>query len=126
MTPSDLIGSWTLISCTLFTENAADRYPVGTKPTGLIIYSPDGMMSAFILRDPTVTAEGSALLAYASRWELEGDIVRHHVLFNTEEGRAGQTVLRKVHFEGNRLVLQTERKQGRHGLSWLHLVWRRP
>jgi len=125
MKPSDLLGAWTFIGCTRFTENAPPDHPLGAHPTGLILYTPDGMMAAFVQRDPALPGEGPPLAAYAGRWEMEGDMVRHHVQFNTEADRTGQTLIRRARFEGKTLVLQTEKKAGKRGLSWMDFAWQR-
>ena len=126
MKPSDLLGAWNFVGCTRYTEGAAPDQPLGPHPTGLILYTPDGMMAAFIQRDPALPGDGSPLAAYAGRWEMEGDMVRHHVRFNTEADRAGQTLIRRARFEGKTLVLQTEKKTGKRGLSWMDFSWARP
>lgn len=126
MKPADILGPWALMACTRFTEGHAPDHPLGPKPTGLILYTPEGLMGAFIHKDPALTWDGPLLTSYAGRWEMEGDLVRHHVGFNSEVDRVGQTLLRKARFEGARLVLQTEKKAGRRGLSWMDFAWARP
>ena len=126
MTPQDLLGAWQLVGCTRFVESGTPDHPLGPKPTGLILYTPDGMMGAFIRKDAALAWDGPLLTSYAGRWEMDGDIVRHHVSFNSEEGRAGQTLIRRARFEGCRLVLQTEKKPGKRGLSWIDFAWERP
>ena len=49
-----LIGAWKLVS---FVEKplngSAQNYPMGERPTGIIMYTPDGYMSAQLMR-PTM------------------------------------------------------------------------
>lgn len=126
MTREDILGAWALIGCTRYLEGGARDTPLGPKPTGLILYTPDFHMGAFIHKDPALAWDGPLLTSYAGRWEMAGDLIRHHVAYNAEPERAGQTLLRKARFEGATLVLQTERKQGRRGLSWMDFAWTRP
>ena len=45
-----LIGAWTLISCRVEQEGAPPYYPVGEDAKGIIMYTPDGYMSADLMR----------------------------------------------------------------------------
>jgi hypothetical protein len=46
---ADLIGSWSLESYTDTVEGAGALLPLGINPTGLLIYTPDGFMSAQLM-----------------------------------------------------------------------------
>jgi hypothetical protein len=82
-------------------------------------------MGAFIRKDESLSWDGPLLTAYAGRWEMRNGLVRHHVAFNSEEGRAGRTLVRHARFEDTLLVLQTEKKEGKRGLSWMDFAWTR-
>jgi hypothetical protein len=125
MSPEAILGAWRLVSCTRHVEGGVPDRPLGLEPTGLILYTPDGLMSAFIQKDPAHRSDSPPFVAYAGRWEMAGDVLRHHTAFNTEMERAGQTLVRLARFEDGRFVLQTEKKQGRRGLSWMDFVWER-
>jgi hypothetical protein len=47
---ADLIGSWSLESYTDTAEGAEAILPLGINPTGLLIYTPGGFMSAQLMR----------------------------------------------------------------------------
>lgn len=126
MKPPDLLGAWALVSCTRYTEGSTWDHPLGPKPTGLILYTPDGFMSAFIHKDPAMSWSGPLLAAYAGRWAINNDSVRHEVRYNTDAGRAGSTLVRHARFEGSLLILQTEKKAGPSGVSWMDFAWTRP
>jgi Lipocalin-like domain len=66
-----LVGAWTLTSCVLrdITTGAEDR-PFGERPLGLILYTPDGYMSAQLQRpERPLFADGD--LAHATRKNLQ-------------------------------------------------------
>ena len=80
---ADLLGAWTLVSYTLTNETTgAITHPLGPDAVGLIIYSPDGYMSAQLMRPhpakPTPADEGSDLstsagqLAYSGPFTVDG------------------------------------------------------
>ncbi len=123
MKPSDLLGRWSMVSFTKH-EGGREEHPLGRGVTGLILYTADGGMAGFVLRDPALEAKGPPLAAYAGNWELKGDDVHHHATFNTDTERAGTVQVRRAHFEGPNLVLETPAK-GPEG-AFLRIVWRRP
>src|ERR1700733_11081398 len=47
---ADLVGSWSLKSYTDTIEGAETVLPLGLNPTGLLIYTPNGFMSAQLMR----------------------------------------------------------------------------
>ena len=46
-----LVGAWTLSSCVeRDIETGVENHPLGERPLGLILYTPDGYMSAQLQR----------------------------------------------------------------------------
>src|SRR5262249_28161055 len=88
------IGTWMLLSCEHRLDNGTVTYPMGKQPQGLIIYSPDGYMSAALMKPNRpefqsmdlyggTNAERAAAmdgyLHYAGRYEIVKDTVVHLV-----------------------------------------------
>jgi hypothetical protein len=74
---ADLLGAWTLVSYTVTDETTgAITHPLGPDAVGLIIYSPDGYMSAQLVRTqpagPTPTDAGSDLITSAGQLAYSG------------------------------------------------------
>ena len=94
-----LTGTWHLVEWT-----AGDDHPLGRDAAGLLIYSAEGFMSAFLSR-----ADGwSDALAYSGTWELRGrDEVVHRVSVSTREGFVGAELVRSVSWLDGDLVLTT-------------------
>jgi hypothetical protein len=91
--PSDIVGTYLLVSSTrkiLDTGEVVDTY--GKKPTGQIIYTPDGRFSAIIVYDDRPKPESiermtdakraelfRKMLAYAGSYPFDGQKVEHHI-----------------------------------------------
>jgi len=125
MDASVLMGAWSLVSFTRSQGGVVDT-PLGKRPTGLLLYTPDGYMGGFLRKDPSDTSDVPVLSTYAARWTLNGTTMRHDILFNNIESRVGQTVFRHARFEGERLLLRTETKQTPEGEHWMEITWVRP
>ena len=94
----ELLGAWDLVEWT-----ADDAHPSGPDALGRLIYSDDGLMSAFLAR-----ADGSSdALAYSGTWELRGDEVVHHVSLSTRGSFVDRDLVRTVSWAGDDLVLTT-------------------
>jgi hypothetical protein len=65
----DLVGAWSLESYADALEGGGVEHPLGSNPRGLLIYTPDGLMSAQLMSGvrppPTDATEGNA--------EIEGE-----------------------------------------------------
>jgi len=88
-----LAGAWELV-----------EWSERSEAVGRLIYSDDGLMSAFL-----ADADGfSDALAYSGTWELRGgEEVVHHVSLATRESFVGKDLVRAVSWEGADLVLTT-------------------
>ena len=106
-----------------------------------IMYSPDGYMGVVSTpgrrskisgsdgrmdlngATPEERAEAAKnLVCYAGHYELKGDTVLHHVEMALNPNLVGQTVIRRVHFDGPNLTLSSvPDKDG----SYRRIRWRR-
>ena len=120
-----LIGAWELVS---FVEKPLNEsppnYPMGERPTGILIYTPDGYMSAQLMRaNPghfasadwfkTTSEEyarvASTYFAYAGSFQVdeESKTVTHFVLVSLFPNWIGQKQQRIARIEGDTLHLST-------------------
>lgn len=117
-----LVGTWRLVGFEVRERNGAVRHPLGTRPTGFIMYAPDGHMSVLMVagerpRLPgtrTLQDAGEAELAAAARTALAyagiytfdpaGRVV-HHAEASLYPNWAGSDLIRHWRFEGGRLIL---------------------
>ena len=112
-----LVGSWRLLSCDR-EEMATGRRSAqfGPSPSGYITYAPSGHMMALITADGRAAASDAAgkaalhgsMLAYAGTWDVAGDAVRHRLEVSWQPATVGDTFVRHVAFEGNRLILRSD------------------
>jgi hypothetical protein len=113
---NDLIGGWRLESWALVYEDGRPaEYPLGRDAIGLILYTPDGHVSATLARrgrapmstgsDAEKAAAHDGVFAYAGRYEVRGEAVFHSIEVATNPALEGITSTRNVMLEGDRLVL---------------------
>lgn len=142
--PSDLHGAWHLRAFTIaFDDGRPDLHPFGEAARGLLVYSPDGWMSAVLSRADraplgvdrlesswraTPAAKAAAFdgyLSYGGTWRLMGDTVVHSVTLAQTPELVGQDNRRCARLEGDTLTLSYTRT-GRSGVLRTHtLTWSR-
>jgi hypothetical protein len=139
-----LIGAWKLVSYVAHpVDGSAPFFPLGDSPSGIILYTPDGFMSAQLMsngRAPFASgdwfeatleeyrAEASTYIAYSGRFHLDEEkkALTHSMFVSLFPNWIGQTQSRLVRIEGDALYLSTEtptRSAGRVAIS--KLAWRR-
>ncbi|HKX07013.1 MAG TPA: lipocalin-like domain-containing protein [Stellaceae bacterium] len=134
------IGTWTLRATERKVLDTGESAPLwGAHPTGTLIYTADGRMSALVLAESrkapaaAMPTEAEALslfksmVAYAGRYTVQSDRVVHHVEQSWNQAWTGTDVVRFYKFEGSRLTLTTAPAPNpRDGkLSVSTLVWER-
>ncbi len=139
-----LIGAWKLVSYQEIPVDGSPPFePLGPTPQGLIIYTPDGYMSAQLATpdrphfasgdwfDGTpeeYRAEASTYIAYSGPFHVDEDAgtLTHSMFVSLFPDWTGQTQPRQVHLEGDELRLGTAspiRSSGKVVNS--ELVWHR-
>ena len=111
-TTARLIGTYRLLGMEHFTADGEVGMPFGEHPTGLIMYTPEGYMSAILMqggrpnfaegdilagRDDERIAAFASASAYAGRYEVVGDQIIHHLEATTYPNWSGTDQPR--HFE---------------------------
>jgi Lipocalin-like domain len=120
-----LIGTWKLISYVEKPVNGSPpNHPMGERPMGIIMYTPDGYMSAqlmrpnrspfasgdwFKARPEEYAREASTYFAYAGPFHVDEEkkTVIHSVSVALFPNWIGQTQQRVVRIEGDTLHLST-------------------
>ena len=129
---TELIGAWSLVSSTNY-KNDIGKPTFGEPPSGQIQYTKDGRMSAFLM-DPDWVERGDSradsfteFFAYAGRWVLDGDQVRHHIEFASVPGKVGTDFVRTLTILDNRRIeLMTAPETSKSGAVYVtKLVWKR-
>jgi len=139
---ADILGAWVLVSWTAEVDGEVST-PLGPDPVGTIIYTPDGYMSAQLMRrdrpayrradidggttEQTVAA-ASGYLAYSGPYTLDESTgaVHHHVGVSLLPNWLGGTQVRQGHLDGTTLVLSADSTSRKGRTTRSTLVWRRP
>jgi hypothetical protein len=135
----DIEGSWRLRSWRIrYADGGAPTDPFGEQPDGLLVYSPDGWMSAAVCRRdrPLLPPDQSPRTAdaeqvagmfrsyfhYAGPFRVEGDRVVHSVRLSLNPNFVGTEQIRHMHLDGSMLTLRGEDsvdgRKRRHELVW--------
>lgn len=140
-TAGRLVGAWELAAWDLSVDGEPGSHGFGDAVTGLLLYLADGHMSA-ILSDPdraplsvepfaVAPAEERAqasrgYVSYGGRWTVDGDEVRHHVELCLLPNWVGVDLVRRISWDGDRLVLATAPERDATGrVVTNRLTWRR-
>lgn len=122
-----LIGSWELVSYSHTTEDGSVGYPLGEDATGYIMYTPDGYMSAQLMRagrpqivsgdalsgdahagnQAEMSAAAAGYLAYAGPFEADEQTMtlRHHMTVSLFPNWLGHSQERTCQIDGDKLTL---------------------
>ena len=111
-----LLGAWRLVSWSLvYADTRPPEYPMGEDAQGIIMYTPDGHVSATIMRKarpataPATPAESATAyaeaFAYAGRYALRNGTVYHSIEIATNPALIGITSTRYIDLAGDILTL---------------------
>jgi hypothetical protein len=137
-----LVGAWRLESYEAHSVDGSDVfYPLGTAPQGIIMYTPDGYMSATLMnpdREPfnqpdphqapadELAAAAAGYLSYAGPFTTEDGVVAHHIRVSLMPNWIGGIQYRSAQLDGSMLTLGPTRPTLMGGqLRNAKLVWRR-
>ncbi|MBV9302474.1 MAG: lipocalin-like domain-containing protein [Acidobacteriaceae bacterium] len=130
------VGSWTLVSFEHVPPSGEVLKPFGDSPAGLILYHPDGHMSAQVsagsrkklaCEDPLEASPEEAAEAwrtYFGYWgsfavDAEKRVVVHRVEGSSFPNWIGTEQVRHFRFDGaNRLILETQFPSGHSTVIW--------
>ncbi len=133
-----LVGSWQLQRWYITYEDGAVTEPLGPGAVGLLLYTPDGWMSAammaagrprFARNNPRAAPANERATAfdtffgYCSRWRIVGQVVEHHVTISHNPALVGTVQTRRIQLRGRTLTLSAEEVVP-DGLRVHRLQWR--
>jgi Lipocalin-like domain len=140
---TSLIGAWTLQSYESTAPDGSDvTYPLGVDARGIIMYTPDGYMSAQLMRadrapldrddphhapDNELAAAAGGYMSYGGPYSIvEDGLIAHHVEVSLLPNWIGGIQFRTAHLEGSRLVLGPTEPMMINGVPrCAKLVWQR-
>lgn len=117
----DLVGAWGLESWSLeYEDGRPSEFPLGLAVRGMLLYTPDGRVSATLMG----AGKPAASFAYAGRYDVRGDAVHHSIEIATDPTLVGVTTTRHIAREGD--VLTLSGPDFRAGTGRMQkIVWRR-
>jgi hypothetical protein len=117
----DLVGAWGLESWSLeYEDGRPSEFPLGLAVRGMLLYTPDGRVSATLMG----AGKPAASFAYAGRYDVRGDAVYHSIEIATDPTLVGVTTTRHIAREGNVLTLSGPDFRAGTGRTQ-KIVWRR-
>jgi hypothetical protein len=140
MSVKSLVGTWALESWELVDSDGAVTHPFGRRPLGYLMYGPEGYMSVALMaaeRKPFAgddilagspeekSAAVETCIAYSGRYEILGNLVRHHVEISLFPNWIGTTLERIVAHQGDTMRLSTQPGLIGGRTQTAHLVWRK-
>ncbi|MBV8169320.1 MAG: lipocalin-like domain-containing protein [Alphaproteobacteria bacterium] len=119
--PHDLVGAWNLEGWSVESDDGRPReFPLGLAVRGMLLYTPDGRVSATLMG----AGKAGASFAYAGRYEVRGDAVYHSIEVATDPTLVGMTTTRHIAREGDMLTLSGPDFSAGTGRTQ-KIVWRR-
>ncbi|GCE17683.1 lipocalin-like domain-containing protein [Dictyobacter kobayashii] len=140
ISPTDLIGTWKLVSVEMRYSDGDVRYPWGMHANGHLVYSADGYMSAVIAAGerPLFTTgdilEGSleeqagaarSYVSYGGPYELHSNEVIHHVEVSLFPNWIGQAQRRYIELVDDKQLILRSAPLLASGQGIGYLIWRR-
>ena len=140
MRQHSVTGTWSLVSYEARKADGVVGYPLGRDAIGYIMYAADGHMSVAMmsadrtnyassdLREGTVEeklAAAETYVSYCGSFELQGDVVVHHVEVAFLPNRVGTSQERTFKVSGDTLRLSTPPMLIAGVEQTGHLVWKR-
>jgi Lipocalin-like domain len=117
----DLVGAWGLESWSLeYEDGRPSEFPLGLAVRGMLLYAPDGRVSATLMG----AGKPAASFAYAGRYDVRGDAVYHSIEISTDPTLVGVTTTRHIAREGDVLTLSGPDFRAGTGRRQ-KIVWRR-
>ena len=131
----ELSGNWALVSYVTEAPDGRTGKPYGDA-VGRLSYDEAGNMSGQVMRPgrapvihgqsglPDVRAAYAGYIAYFGTYKVNEtrDTVVHHVHGSLNPTWVGTEQVRRMHFDGDRLILSTDVRKGdaliRHTLTW--------
>ena len=135
-----LLGAWTLVNqVERPVDGGTPRHPLGARPSGSILYTPDGYMSAQLAQpvtDPASTAADGYYIAYSGPFDVDEQArtVRHQLDVSVIPALVGTELVRRVTFtdDDGTLILDALEPSDRGGvrtlvsITWARLPHRSP
>jgi hypothetical protein len=123
MRREDIFGAWRLEEFRLIDGDGRVTRPWDKGSQGLILYTPDGYMSAAV---KTEDRNGTSFLNYCGRFELGADRIVHYIELSSDPNLVGTEQVRRPRADGRTLILSSAPSLYGGPGTRAEIVWRRP
>lgn len=141
--PAAFVGSWDLVAVENRASDGSVTRPFGDAPRGRITYTPDGFLSAHVMRDARPAFAGGATLyggtptekaaaydsyiAYYGRYAVDAAAatVTHRIEGSLFPNWSGTAQTRHFAFDGDTLTLRSPPFESGGKTIEVHVVWQR-
>jgi hypothetical protein len=134
-----LWGHRSLVSAVAYTSGQTPQHPFGEHPTGSLIYTPEGRVSALVSYDRRAHLSAdrasapveeraqsfATFFAYAGTYDIKGDTVVHHIELASVPNQVGSDFVRNFVVDHDRLTLRVAPRLVAGEMRSDELVWRR-
>ena len=137
---NELVGAWRLDSYTVRDEHGLEVRPLGEHPTGLLLITADGWMSAHVaaaapdrpdfgsphtLADPDQQAAAfRTYVGYAGRYRVDGERFITRVEVSPHPNWSGTEQVREMELTGDRLLLRGKVVRMTADMRWRRVATR--
>jgi hypothetical protein len=126
---NDIVGTWRLVATHSHDDSGSPMAPpYGPKPGGLVVFQADGRMMAVLCDGrPTLPETESAreYNSYCGNYTFDGTTLVTRVDVASDTSRIGGDQVRRVRFDGGRLVLNPPPRSWNGRTQHRELVWER-
>ncbi len=125
----DIVGTWRLVMTRAHTDGGEPMHPpYGPNPMGIVTFSADRRMMAVLCDGRAAlpaNETGREYTSYCGTYTFDGATLVTRVDAASDPSRIGGDQVRKVRFEGERLVLTPPPRPGRGVTQHRELFWER-
>ena len=140
MQPAEIVGTWRLANYEARGSDGSVSFPLGRNAAGYLIYTDDGHMSVAMMAcgrrgyaredllggtEAERLAAADGFFSYCGRYEVQGNVVYHHIEVAFFPNRIGTSQQRFFSFEGERLLLTTPPMLIKGQEKVGHILWER-
>ena len=126
--PNNVVGVWRLVAATAVDSNGKTMpVPYGPRGMGLVTLTADGRMMAVLCDGRPSLSEGSKreYASYCGNYTFDGSTLTTIVDANSDPARLSAPQVRKVRFEGDRMILMPPQSEVNGVKVTRALAWER-
>jgi hypothetical protein len=140
MEKAEILGRWRIVRWEQVYDDGRQTFPMGPEPVGFIQYDADDHMTIMIADRRRAPFAGGAqwaasveekaraydgFLSYSGRFDVAGDVIRHHVELAIFPNWQGGVQTRSAAIMDGELHLSGRLEEGTNQARTARIIWRR-